>query len=150
MITQTVVCPSISILTSKVTLQRTPTKISNAMEKNLTSGLQNYLQIFATKCQHLFAEEEARAVSKRVAESYASLLGVGLGGGLFIMVVMAGVIFWISRERAEDEQVAEEAEKFHEGRRRGRAISVDVEPRAEKYIVQDFGLYRNITGKQTH
>ena len=42
-------------------MQRTPTKISNAMEKNLTSGLQNYLQIFATKCQHLFAEEEARA-----------------------------------------------------------------------------------------
>ena len=54
------------------------------MDKNLTSGLRNYLQIFPTDCRQWFAEEVSLGVSKRLAESYASLLGVGLGGGLFL------------------------------------------------------------------
>ena len=100
------------------------------MDKNLTSGLRNYLQIFPTECRQWFAEEVSLGVSKRLAESYASLLGVGLGGGLFLVVVVAGVIFWISRERAEDQLVAEEAEKLQEGRRKRRARP-DVDGRRE-------------------
>ena len=62
------------------------------------------------------------------------------------MVVVAGVIFWVTRERAEDLLVAEEAEKFQEERRRGRGVSVDVEERKDKYIMHDFGLYRFFNG----
>ena len=94
----------------------------------------------------MFSEEVSLGVSKRVAESYASLLGVSLGGGLFLVVVVAGVIFWVTRERAEDLLVAGEAEKFQEERRRGRGLSVEVEERKDKYVMQDFSLYRFFNG----
>ena len=94
----------------------------------------------------MFTEEESINFSKRVAESYTSLLGAGLGGGLFLVVVMAGVMFWISRERTEDHDIAEEAEKLQEARRKGRGFSLD--ERKEKYIIQDFGLFRFLNGKR--
>ena len=46
------------------------------------------------------------------------LTGVAIGGGLFLIVVFIGVIFWISREREEDQEIREEAEKMQGGRRR--------------------------------
>ena len=58
------------------------------------------------------------------------------------LVVVAGVIFWVTREREEDQAVAEEAEKLQDARRKRRAISIDVDERKAKYIIQDFGLYR--------
>ena len=61
------------------------------------------------------------------------------------MVVTVGVVIWISRERAEDQDIAEEAEKFQEARRKGRGFSLD--ERKEKYIIQDFGLFRLLNGK---
>ena len=94
----------------------------------------------------MFTEEESIKFSQRVAESYTSLLGAGMGGGLFLVVVMAGVVFWISRERAEDQETALEAEKLQEGRRKGRGFSLD--ERKEKYIIQDFGLFRFLNGKR--
>ena len=63
-----------------------------------------------------------------------------------MVVVMAGVVIWISRERAEDQDIAEEAEKFQEARRKGRCLSVD--ERKEKYIIQDFGLFRFLNAKR--
>ena len=44
--------------------------------------------------------------------------GVAVGGGLFLVVVLAGVIFWISREREEDHERRELAELLHRGRRK--------------------------------
>ena len=96
--------------------------------------------------QICFTEEESVSFSRRVAESYTSLLGAGLGGGLFLLVIMAGVVFWFSRERAVDQDIAEEAEKFQEARRKGRGFSVD--ERKEKYIIQDFGLFRFLNGRR--
>ena len=95
---------------------------------------------------HFFTEEESISFSRRVAESYTSLLGAGLGGGLFLAVVTVGVVIWFSRERAEDQDIAEEAEKFQEARRKGRGFSVD--ERKEKYIIRDFGLFRFLNGKR--
>ena len=94
----------------------------------------------------MFPGEESISFSNRVAESYASLLGAGLGGGLFLVVVMAGVVFWISRERAEDQDMAEEAEKLQDARRKGRGFSLD--ERKKKYMIQDFGLFRFLNGKR--
>ena len=62
------------------------------------------------------------------------------------MVIIAGVVIWFSRERAEDQDIAEEAEKFQEARRKGRGFSVD--ERKEKYIIRDFGLFRFLNGKR--
>ena len=39
-----------------------------------------------------------------------------------MIVVVIGVIFWISREREEDEEMREEAEKLQRGRRRGNLV----------------------------
>ena len=36
---------------------------------------------------------------ERIEESYLSLFGVGLGGGLFLIIIVVGVIFWTTRER---------------------------------------------------
>ena len=50
--------------------------------------------------------------SDRVNDSLTSLLGAGCGAGIFLIVVIPGVIFWISREREEDEEIRMDAEKF--------------------------------------
>ena len=44
--------------------------------------------------------------------------GVAIGGGLFLIIVMIGVIFWISRELDLDQEMREEAEKLQGSRRR--------------------------------
>ena len=116
------------------------------MEKNLTFGLESENVLREAK-SGLFTEEESISFSRRVAESYTSLLGAGLGGGLFLVVVMAGVVFWFSRERAVDQNIAEEAEKFQEARRKAQGFYVD--ERKEKYIIQDFGLFRFLNGRAT-
>ena len=56
---------------------------------------------------------------QRLNDSLTSLIGAGIGGGIFLMVVILGVIFWISREREEDEEVRLEAEKFQRVKMRG-------------------------------
>ena len=43
--------------------------------------------------------------------------GVAVGGGLFLLSVMIGVIFWMSREREVDFRRREEAELL-QGKRR--------------------------------
>ena len=48
------------------------------------------------------AAEVAYQRSKQ-ADSLTSLLGVALGGGLFLVVVIIGVLVWVSREREEDQ-----------------------------------------------
>ena len=35
-----------------------------------------------------------------------------MGGGLFLLVVLVGVLFWISREREEDQEREEKKEMF--------------------------------------
>ena len=45
-------------------------------------------------------------------------LGVAVGGGLFLLAVLIGVMFWMSREREEDTEIREEAEKLQGERRR--------------------------------
>ena len=39
-----------------------------------------------------------------------------------MIVVFIGVIFWISREREEDEEMREEAGKLQRGRRKGHLV----------------------------
>ena len=41
-----------------------------------------------------------------------------MGGGLFLLVVLVGVLFWISREREEDHERREQAELLNRGRRK--------------------------------
>ena len=43
---------------------------------------------------------------------------MAVGGGLFLLAVMIGVMFWMSREREEDSEIREEAEKLQGERRR--------------------------------
>ena len=69
-------------------------------------------------------------VKNNIHDSYASLDGAGVGGGLFLIAVVLGVIFWITREREEDEEARMEAEKFMRGRTRG--ILVDPKERPLK------------------
>ena len=55
------------------------------------------------------------------------MFGVGIGAGLFLIIIIAGIIFWISKERNEDHEVSEQAGKVQENRRRrARGISMDV------------------------
>ena len=61
--------------------------------------------------------------SDRINDSLTSLIGAGCGAGIFLIVVILGVIFWISREREEDEEIRMEAEKFK--RVKGRGLLVD-------------------------
>ena len=61
---------------------------------------------------------------KRATDSLLSVLGVCVGGGLFLVVVFVGVICWVSKERREDEEMRKEAEKFVRGRARGVVIDV--------------------------
>ena len=54
------------------------------------------------------------------------MFGVGIGAGLFLIIIIAGIIFWISKERNEDHEVSEQAGKVQENRRRrARGISMD-------------------------
>ena len=53
-----------------------------------------------------------------------------MGGGLFLTVLVVGVLIWISREREEDEEVMEEAQKL-QGSQRRRNLS-QLRPRQEK------------------
>ena len=50
--------------------------------------------------------------NNRIHDSLTSLLGAGVGAGIFLIVVILGVIFWIFREREEDEEIRMEAQKF--------------------------------------
>ena len=59
---------------------------------------------------------------EKIDEFSTSLFGVCIGGGLFLFIVILGVIFWISRERKEDEETRLEAERFR-SRRGGRGRS---------------------------
>ena len=68
--------------------------------------------------------------NKKAEESITSLIGVAVGGGLFLTVLMVGVLIWISREREEDEEVMEEAQKL-QGSQRRRNLS-QLRPRQEK------------------
>ena len=68
--------------------------------------------------------------NKKAEESITSLIGVAVGGGLFLTVLMVGVLIWISREREEDEEVMEEAQKL-QGSRRRRNLS-QLRPKQEK------------------
>ena len=61
--------------------------------------------------------------NNRINDSLTSLLGAGVGAGIFLIVVILGVIFWISRERGEDEEIRMEAEKFK--RVKGRGLLID-------------------------
>ena len=65
--------------------------------------------------------------SDRINDSITSLIGAGCGAGIFLIVVILGVIFWISREREEDEEIRMEAEKFK--RVKGRALLIDPKER---------------------
>ena len=55
-------------------------------------------------------------------DSYVSLVGAGIGGGLFLLVLILGVIFWLSKERDEDDEIRLEAEQFRRGRSGGRLL----------------------------
>ena len=68
--------------------------------------------------------------NKKAEESITSLIGVAVGGGLFLTVLVVGVLIWISREREEDEEVMEEAQKL-QGSRRRRNLS-QLRPKQEK------------------
>ena len=61
--------------------------------------------------------------NKKAEESITSLIGVAVGGGLFLTVLMVGVMIWITREREEDEEVMEEAQKLQGSRRRRNLVS---------------------------
>ena len=65
------------------------------------------------------ANNYTQSIEDRINDSYASLVGAGVGAGLFLIAVVLGVIFWKSREREEDDEVRMEAEKFQRGRTRG-------------------------------
>ena len=60
--------------------------------------------------------------NNRIHDSLTSLLGAGVGAGIFLIVVILGVIFWISRQREEDEEIRMEAEKFKRVKGRGQLI----------------------------
>ena len=38
--------------------------------------------------------------------------GVALGGGLFLVVLIIGVLVWISQEKVEDQEIRQVAEKL--------------------------------------
>ena len=65
--------------------------------------------------------------SDRINDSLTSLIGAGCGAGIFLIVLILGVIFWISREREEDEEIRLEAEKFK--RVKGRGLLIDPKER---------------------
>ena len=65
--------------------------------------------------------------SDRINDSLTSLIGAGCGAGIILIVVIMGVIFWISREREEDEEIRMEAEKFK--RVKGRGLLIDPKER---------------------
>ena len=64
------------------------------------------------------AKNFTKPLEDRIYDSYTSLAGAGVGGGLFLIAVILGVLFWISREREEDEEVRMEAQKFRRDRTR--------------------------------
>ena len=70
------------------------------------------------------APNATEILQNRLSDSYVSLAGAGIGGGLFLIVVVLGVIFWISKEREEDEEVRVEAERFIRGRTRGAVLEL--------------------------
>ena len=59
----------------------------------------------------------------RINDSLTSLLGAGVGAGIFLIVVILGVIFWIFMEREEDEEIRMDAEKFK--RVKGKELLID-------------------------
>ena len=61
--------------------------------------------------------------NRKAEESITSLIGVAVGGGLFLTVLMVGVMIWFTREREEDEEVMEEAQKLQGSRRRRNLVS---------------------------
>ena len=69
-----------------------------------------------------YAKQIAQDNRDRVNESLASLIGCGVGAGVFLMIVILGVVFWISQERDEDEVVRMEAAKCERGKRGGLLI----------------------------
>ena len=85
--------------------------------------------------EKLSLEEESQ---QRLTESYLSLFGVGIGGGLFLIIIVAGIIFWISKEREEDNEAMEAAEKVQENRRRARGISLDVWGAKKQHETESF------------
>ena len=48
-----------------------------------------------------------------------SLFGAIVGGGLFLLSVLLGVIFWVIKESKRDEQIRKEALVQRHGRRSG-------------------------------
>ena len=58
--------------------------------------------------------------SDRINDSLTSLIGAGCGAEIFLIVVILGVIFWISRQREEDEEIRMEAERFKIVKGRGK------------------------------
>ena len=66
-----------------------------------------------------FNDTSQKDHNERVNDSLTSLIGAGVGAGIFLMVVVMGVVFWISRERDEDEVVRMEAEKYQRVKRGG-------------------------------
>ena len=64
----------------------------------------------------------------RINDSLTSLIGAGVGGGIFLMVVILGVIFWMSREREEDEEIRLKAEKFQRVKMRGLLLNPKESP----------------------
>ena len=54
---------------------------------------------------------------------------MAIGGGLFLIVLVVGVVIWVTREREVDEEVMEEAQKLQGGRRRNLVSFRDRSPR---------------------
>ena len=75
--------------------------------------------------------------NRKAEESITSLIGVAVGGGLFLTVLMVGVMIWITREREEDEEVMEEAQKLQGSRRRKNLVSFSDDQQRDKAKTRD-------------
>ena len=73
-------------------------------------------------------ENVTQSYEDRIYDSFTALVGAGVGGGLFLIAVVLGVIFWISREKEEDEEVRIKAEKVRGDRRRGMLVDPEARP----------------------
>ena len=101
--------------------------MNNQNNGNSTGNKYNYLTLkisLLSEFDNRYQESitslfgEYLKVMHNISAETLHLTGVAIGGGLFLIVVFIGVIFWISREREEDQEIREEAEKMQGGRRR--------------------------------